>query len=304
VLVAGMMRSGTSAVAGALVKCGFDPGDDSDSSNVINPTGYFESQAVANLDEAVLRMSGATWYCPPSGDWEPSERVKALFSSAGVRVLDSFGSGPVVIKDPKASWFLPLWRQAAETCGRTCGAVYVWRAADEVAVSLWRSNRLPLIHGLALWVAYNRILMSALSGMPVVVCRYEEVVAHPDVLAAGVTDLGGWLGMAEPARDAARLKGFLSGSLRREVGLGTDHPVAAEVASLADFQTCLQGIVGTHRAFRPPPLPLIPDWASSLLEGMRQDLAEIAQARTRGASACGAGPPQATTDNVSGAGPA
>ena len=71
VLVLGMHRSGTSAVAGALVRAGWTvPG--TAIRNWDNPRGHFESTALIRLNEEVLAASGGHWLAaPPEGTVPP-----------------------------------------------------------------------------------------------------------------------------------------------------------------------------------------------------------------------------------------
>jgi hypothetical protein len=74
VVVLGMHRSGTSAVAGMLVEAGFDGGRAPDlaAGDEGNPRGFFERWSLLARHDALLRQLGASWDVPPT-----SEQVRA-----------------------------------------------------------------------------------------------------------------------------------------------------------------------------------------------------------------------------------
>src|SRR5277367_6186978 len=67
VLVLGMHRSGTSALAGALEAMGFEagPSDDLMEGDEGNPQGYFELRSIAALNDEVLAHYRGRWDSPP-----------------------------------------------------------------------------------------------------------------------------------------------------------------------------------------------------------------------------------------------
>jgi hypothetical protein len=68
VLVLGMHRSGTSALAGALEAMGFDlgPEDDVMPADIGNPEGYFELLSVVRANDDLLARFGGRWDSPPN----------------------------------------------------------------------------------------------------------------------------------------------------------------------------------------------------------------------------------------------
>ena len=62
ILVLGMHRSGTSALAGSLALTGVALGDDLLPANEGNVTGYWEHRRLIALNERVLASLGATWH--------------------------------------------------------------------------------------------------------------------------------------------------------------------------------------------------------------------------------------------------
>lgn len=67
VMVLGMHRSGTSAVAGLLHALGVNMGRHFLEPNVGNPRGYWEDLDMLSLNVALLRVAGGNWLEPPLG---------------------------------------------------------------------------------------------------------------------------------------------------------------------------------------------------------------------------------------------
>src|SRR5665213_2484953 len=165
VLVLGMHRSGTSALAGALEVMGFEVGPESDvmPADVGNPEGYFELLSIVRANDDLLAHFGGRWDSPPdlAPDWV--EDAVAIEFVDAVRGLlgELFGSERYLLKDPRISILLPLWRRITNDQG--CAIVIV-RDPLEVASSLTKRNDLPTLTGLALWAAYNRAMLRDLQG--------------------------------------------------------------------------------------------------------------------------------------------
>ncbi len=194
VLVVGMHRSGTSALTGALGHLGLTvpAGDDLVVGRYDNPVHY-ESQALTDLDDAVLGALGGSWSAPPELDpgWERAPVVARLASGAARAARQAFPvDGPVVWKDPRLCLLLPWWRSLLPAPVAT---VLVWRDPVAVARSLRVRQGFTLSLGLALWERYNRAALGALAGHPGYVMAYEDLLADPH---EAVGALARWLGPA------------------------------------------------------------------------------------------------------------
>ena len=68
ICVLGMMRTGTSAVAGVLELLGahFGPTERLLEPNVANPTGFREHRGILDVNNELLGRLGGTWYAPPA----------------------------------------------------------------------------------------------------------------------------------------------------------------------------------------------------------------------------------------------
>ena len=62
VLVLGMHRSGTSAVAGAVHLLGAEPPKHLIPAAADNPSGFFEATTVLGVNDWILKAGGSTWF--------------------------------------------------------------------------------------------------------------------------------------------------------------------------------------------------------------------------------------------------
>ena len=271
ILVIGMHRSGTSALAGALVGLGLDAGDPSSlmAPDEGNPEGYFEQWPIVEFDEEILLAFGGRWDSPPvlPAQWMSEDyrrRAADLYRSL-------YASEHFVMKDPRATLVLDLWRASAP---REPSAVFIVRDPMQVAWSLAKRDAIPVSTGLALWAAFNRAALSGLVGLRVHVCSYEDLVERPDDVLAGIaTSLSAWGELPEGA-DVAGALSRINPQLRRNVApVSEDRRLEppAEIVALAQY---LAGLSGRHDHFRAA-APAAGWWEGALLEERRLLVAEL-----------------------------
>ena len=107
ILVIGAPRSGTSAVAGSLAAAGIQFGDNLIPPKFDNQKGFFENLGVVDLHDQLFASIGASWDNPSGILLEPNGAVEGI--AAVIRALP----GPVcAVKDPRACFFVNLWRDA------------------------------------------------------------------------------------------------------------------------------------------------------------------------------------------------
>jgi hypothetical protein len=255
VLVLGMHRSGTSAatrLVNVLGPATCAPGDMV--RGPWNPSGHFESRTLMHLNNSLLRQMGrAWWYPPPVG--EGYAAVAARITTTPAQARRAFGrvhrSSPWVWKDPRTSVLLPFWRTAL---GPRLAAVVVVRNPVEVAVSMQRRHAVPVPFGAALWQRYNRLILAHSVGLPVLVTRYDDLVADA---AAWSEETGTFLaslgmrldGASDPPSSA---QDFVDPELRHSAHTRGD--VARSAPEALELYDALESVVGAHRSFVAPEL--------------------------------------------------
>jgi hypothetical protein len=157
VCVLSVGRSGTSLAARVLNLLGVDLGPPAGMlpASDWNPRGFWEQQAILEVNEAVLEMMGGSYYEPPPlpRGWESDPALDPLRERALGVVEQLFAGSPRWgFKDPRTVLTLPFWR----TVVGPMAYVICARHPLEVAGSLTAADgRYDRDHYLRLWLRSN-----------------------------------------------------------------------------------------------------------------------------------------------------
>jgi hypothetical protein len=157
VLILGMHRSGTSAVAGVSHRLGAATPATMMQPTFANPAGFWESDAITALNESILENAGCTWYdCLPfhavSLDAVLQRELLALSSSV---LLREFGDASLfMLKDPRFSLVLSLWLPTFAALNISVAPLLALRHPAEVIASLRRRDGMPSDVAAPLWLHY------------------------------------------------------------------------------------------------------------------------------------------------------
>ena len=157
ILVLGMHRSGTSALAGALVHLGAAPPLTLMPPTQENERGYFKSLAFMEFHDTILAASQSRW-----NDWRRlsfpyGTSVETGYRDRAIALLnEEFADAPLfVLKDPRACRLVPFWLRTLRYAGIAPHVIIPVRPPLEVAESLAaRDARMPLTEGVALWLRH------------------------------------------------------------------------------------------------------------------------------------------------------
>jgi GT2 family glycosyltransferase len=280
VLVVGMHRSGTSAVASALQSLGLDlpRHDDLLGRRYGNEYGHFESLVLLEEGDDLLRRLGGSWDNPPA-DADPArpDELAPLVARARATFATAFPdrTRPVCWKDPRATLLLPFWRQAID---RPLAAVVSLRHPLEVAQSLERRDAVALPMALALWECYTRRCLDGLRGLPVFVSEYSSALADQEIwraqmtewlVALGVVIAGGKSSMARSPLFDPSLRHF-----RTDEGAGGPGSAGVVLQQQIDLFDEVLGLRGPHANFGPTASSTESDWTTYVLE-QRRDAARM-----------------------------
>jgi hypothetical protein len=254
VLVLGMHRSGTSAVAGVANLLGLATcvPDDLITGMAWNPRGHWESRSLTRFnDQLITAMDRTWWYPPPSGAGFPEvASVIDPQSAMAARYFDRVHpSEPWVWKDPRTCLVLPFWRRALD---RPVAGIAVFRHPVDVATSLQYRNSLPLPFGVALWERYARLLLEHAVGMPLMVSSYDDLVQDPVRWSESAHAFLAGLGIAVHSGAEDEIRRFVDPGLRHSherLSEGFRQPPGA-----TEVYEALESCVGVHRSFEPPAL--------------------------------------------------
>jgi hypothetical protein len=219
-----------------------------------NPSGHFESRSLMHLNNALLTQMGRTWWYPPPVDGY--DEVAARITTTGAQARRVFQrvhrTVPWVWKDPRTAVLLPFWRRAL---GPRLVAVVVVRNPLEVAVSLERRHGLPVSFGVALWERYNRMVLTHSAGLPVLVTRYDDLVADAAAWTESARGFLEGLGMRlipPAAAHDAMAQDFVDPGLRHSSYARAD--LAGPLAGPLAVYDALESVMGPNQSFRPPDL--------------------------------------------------
>jgi glycosyltransferase involved in cell wall biosynthesis len=218
IVVLGMHRSGTSALARVLSLCGAVlPRNVRPPKLDDNPKGYWEPEGVNELNDRMLRRLGATWDNIAFSLPDAGERVDEFKQDVRTLLASEYGDEEtILIKDPRISVLTPLWHLALAYAGYRPAYVVLVRHPLEVAQSLRARGDMSVRSGLILWLTYMRRIAAFAD-------------THPDVMYVRFTtlleDWRGTLGRISERLDsrldlhthAEEINQFLEPALRRQV---------------------------------------------------------------------------------------
>ena len=232
-VVLGMYRSGTSAIARVLNLCGASLPEQVKPANLgINPKGFWEAEAVIDIDVRLMEHLGADWnrvdFELPKG----GPLVDEFLLNSRELLASEYGGAPLIlIKDPRICVLAPLWHRALKECGYRPVYVVVVRHPLEVAGSIKTQGDMAVAEGLSLWLTYMRRveMFVEAGGANVVHVRYPELL---DDWRRVVTRIARRLGVPLVLEEqAAEIDRFLEAGMRTHQAADTEFDTQVAGAS-------------------------------------------------------------------------
>ena len=185
ILVVGMHRSGTSLLAKLLQSLGVALPGDLIPGDIHNPSGYFESAAITDLQEQLLIQLGHWWPSEEGSQPLPKAWLQHPASQACraalVDVLQrerKHQTGPWAIKDPRTSLLLPLWLRLARQLQLPLRLVLAIRHPAEVVQSLCHRDSetagMTAARAERLWWRHNQAVLQQAGRTPLLVVDYSR----------------------------------------------------------------------------------------------------------------------------------
>lgn len=157
-IIAGMHRSGTSALARACNLAGADLGTDLMLPQDDNPTGFWEHREIVELHDNLLATLGSSWddTRPLPREWWKG-RLVAPFQEQLQELLPRVFSKSELpaVKDPRICRLLPLWTQALRAISWRPIFLLQTRNPIEVALSLQLRNGFIPQKSYLLWLRHT-----------------------------------------------------------------------------------------------------------------------------------------------------
>ncbi len=202
IVVVGMHRSGSSAMARLLSLAGATLPNGLMHAGDGNETGHWEPQRVADYNDVVLAAFDAAWDSPFGLGVNATRRaaLNPFIEGARTIIREEYGDASlIVLKEPRISLVADLWIEALEAEGYSCKFVITVRPPTEAASSLRKRNGFALDKGLLLWGAYVASAELLTRAHDRVFCRYDDVLVRP---ASVLDDIEAKLRIELPRRTA------------------------------------------------------------------------------------------------------
>jgi hypothetical protein len=241
VLVAGSGRSGTSLFSGILQRLGYHVPQPEVPADATNPRGFAESQWVVDFHTKLLRSARVQVSDARPAAWSLTAKV-ALDPEVRGQLREFLRSqykvAPhLIIKDPRLSWFLPLWRSCAEELGVAPKFVTMLRHPAAVIDSKqrWYGEWQGDVARAAGWVHLMLYTERATRESPRAFVRYEDLLEDWTTTVARVAE---GLELA-PVRNATaqamrEVHGFVDRTLSRSRPDWGDLKLPARLRAQAD----------------------------------------------------------------------
>jgi hypothetical protein len=179
VLVLGMHRSGTSAVAGVAHLLGAEAPKHMIPAATDNPSGFFEAITVLGVNDWILTAGGSTWFdClnfdPDSLPPRTRSTGRALVNFALIGEFEN--ASLLLLKDPRLCLLLDYWLPVLRETNIIPAALLVLRDPHEVIASMMEREQCQAAFTAALWLRYMLAAEHATRGCPRSFVRYDALL--------------------------------------------------------------------------------------------------------------------------------
>ena len=231
-LILGMHRSGTSALTRLCALAGAALPEKVIEAREGNPTGHWESQALADHHEKLLASMGQSWDDFRRVEFSDAETERYQADVGAILDRDFGDAALTVVKEPRLSRFPEPFIALLEHRGTQVCPVHIIRHPLEVAQSLHARNGTPLAVGALIWLRHVIDVETALAG------RKRWTTSYVTVLESGAREVRRifrHFGLPEPDGDfEADAADFIDPGLRHH----SDH----DWSGIAHLQSWLEPI--------------------------------------------------------------
>jgi hypothetical protein len=228
-LICGMHRSGTSALARVCNLFGAALGTRISGSGPDNVKGFWENAPIMRLDNEMLASLGLRWDAVGSpSQFEAQETTLAPFAErARDLILAEFRESALfAFKDPRISRLLPFWLDVLRREGIEPRIIIAVRHPSEVAASLAHRNDLSMEQSYGLWLSHTIAAIGASRGAPACTVRYDALLEN---ILGTMHEIARQLDFQWPVDGTAAAAEFLERALRHHVRDSIDPSTSAEL---------------------------------------------------------------------------
>ncbi|WP_157801381.1 sulfotransferase family protein [Sphingobium sp. LB126] len=213
VFVLGMHRSGTSALSRMLNLLGCDLPKTLMPGTQANPHGYWESEAIMEINDAILHSGGSEWidWLPFNPDWRNSPVYRTFLKKGQAALRDEYGSSSLfVMKDPRCARIAPFWLDVFDQEGLSPLIIIPVRNVLEVASSLTKRNGFHRDYGCLLWLRHVLDAEFDTRGKNRAFTTYDELLHNWGALARRLQDKLGIYWPSLSASTGRKISDFLN----------------------------------------------------------------------------------------------
>ena len=219
ILIAGMHRSGTSALSRVIGLLGGAHPKNLMSAAPTNKTGHWESEPLSIFHDELLTSAGSSW-----DDWAtclPSWRESPTMSDYRPRALALFESeygdaSLTVFKDPRLCRLLPFWLPLFEQQNINTYTIIPIRNPKEVAASIAKRNGLDIHYNHLLWLRYVLEAEAGSRGTKRAFVTYDDLLENSSFVIKTTEDRLGIKWPRTSASTTAEIDAYLSDQHRHE----------------------------------------------------------------------------------------
>jgi len=201
-VILGMHRSGTSALAGTLGKLGASMPVDLMGAGIGNDKGHWEPAGIVAVNDRILESAGSHWedWDCLNPDWYESLVYPLALKEARAALRLSFTDAPLfIMKDPRVCRLVPFWTNVFELESIDPVFLLCLRHPAQVAASLFKRDAMEPGYAGLLWLRHTLEGEAATRGRRRTICDFDQLLGNWQVL---VTRLGLDLGIIWPRRSA------------------------------------------------------------------------------------------------------
>lgn len=244
VIVLGSHRSGTSVLTRAQLAVGVDLGECLYGPRSDNQKGFFEDKFANQQNEAFLARIDRRWHSLLAPEAIDHEVISDYQRNLQELILERFEGKPLWgLKDPRISRLWPYWVPVLVEAGVKPVFILANRHPYSVALSLFKRDRMPEAHALALWAIHQLDALEALLQHGGLVVDYDSMVDHPRQELQRIASFLGVEAQLDPYKLAEFESDFLTAELRHSC-----FPTRAELSTTSPLQAlCLAIYDGLSR---------------------------------------------------------
>ncbi len=183
IIIAGMHRSGTSALTRVISLLGYDLPSrlletDPQDKLETNVTGFWEATDVRAINDRFFERLGMRWHSiapMPKDAFTSQVAAETRASIAAYLLADLKVGSTLLIKDPRISRLLPIWIEALTAANIVPVVLISLRSPLEVARSLYLRNAMRHEYAFLLWMRHYVEAEAMSRDLPRAIVSYEDL---------------------------------------------------------------------------------------------------------------------------------